>query len=560
MDAVHILPHAMPTTTDNSRKFKGFLSKLLGKGADASQITETEATDAQTDGLTVSMLLGNGKRAARNRMQIYFKYIEMVGDPIISTALRLHVTAALGGHETSGDVVFIEPRSEATKNAAGEKMAKEIAKDLAPLFNRIAYTVAFNGAGFGDAYGRIYTDGKNGVVDVYVDELVHPSMITAYERGNQTMGFVAASGPKSTERLSLHQMARMKMPRMVYLPQIRALEKAIKVALGTDDINALPLMPSLVGGSFLDAAETPYDSLTTAMVGLVGQRVLDSIDESMMTVNMDGMTKEQRGEFMANMKKMLKESKARAERAIRSGKPVLERIYHLIPTWGDKQLTAVNGSLATGGGRGQSGTLTIEDVLFYAKLLAGALGVDLSMLGFSELLSGGLGDGGFFRTSAQAAERSRLIRVGLTDFFNSIIDVHTYYKYGVVFPADERPWELNFYGTISALESEKQKTKAEAMNTGMLLVQTLDGIKQLGIKDEKTIVEILSKVMLMDEDQAAMIAKSLVGAIEAAEQAQADAGGGFGGGGADGGGGGGFGIKPELNGGADVVETDEEAA
>jgi hypothetical protein len=325
-------------------------------------------------------------------------------------------------------------------------------------------------------------------------------------------------------------MARMKMPRMVYVPQVRAMEKAIRTALDTDDINELPFMPSLVGGSFLDAAEGPYDALQAAMVGLVGQRVLDSIDESMMTVNMDGMTKEQRSSFMENMKAILRASKERAENAVKQGRPVLERIYHLIPTWGDKQMTALNGSLATGGGRGQSGTLSIEDVLFYAKLLSGALGVDLSMLGFSELLSGGLGDGGFFRTSAQAAERSRLIRVGLSEFFNQIIDVHTQFKYGTVFPPDERPWEVNFYGSISALETERQKTKSEAQNTGALLLQSLESIKQLGIKDPKAIEEILAKIMLLDEDQATLIAKALVEAIKAAEQQeQAQAGGGFGG-------------------------------
>lgn len=531
MNAVHILPHAMPTTTVDSSKVKGFLKSLFGgKGAVANAISVSEQSDALTDGLTVSMLLGSGKRTARNRMQIYFKYIEMVGDPIISTALRLHVTAALGGHETSGDVVFIEATAESKKDKAATKMAKEIAKDLSGIFNRIAYTVAFNGSGFGDAYGRIYTDGKNGVVDVYADELVHPSMVTSYERGNTTVGFVVASGPKATERLSLHQMARMKMPRMVYIPQVRALEKAIRVALSEDDINALPLMPSLVGGSFLDAAEGPYESLNSAMVGLVGQRVLDSIDESMMTVNMDGMTKEQRKEFMSNMKEILKASKTRAENAIKGGRPVLERIYHLIPTWGDKQMTALNGSLATGGGRGQSGTISIEDVLFYAKLLAGALGIDLAMLGFSELLSGGLGDGGFFRTSAQAAERSRLIRVGLTDFFNAIIDVHTYYKYGVVFAADERPWELNFYGTISALESERQKTRSEAMNTGAILAQVLDQLRNLGL-DDNAFMEILCKIMLLDEDQAKIIVKGISKLPDdGAGGAGAGGGGGFGGG------------------------------
>jgi hypothetical protein len=535
----------MPTTDEPRGKSKGFLSKLFGSRADNNTISETEQIDSFTDGMTVSMLLGNAKRPARNRQQLYYKWMEMSGDPIISTALRLHVTAALGGHETSGDVVFIETAPDAKEDKQKAKIAEEISADLAPIFNRIAYTVGFNGSAFGDAYGRIYTDGKNGVVDVYVDEQVHPSMITPYERGNQTVGFVASSGPKSSTRLTLYQMARMKMPRMVYIPQVRAVEKAIKLALAEDDINALPLMPSLVGGSFLDGAESPFDQLTTALVSLTGQRVLDSIDESMITMNQDGMTKQQREDVMRNITKILKASKARAEAAVKSGKPFLERIFHIIPTYGEKQLTALNGSITSGQGRGPSGSISIEDVLFYAKLLAGALGTDLSMLGFSEILSGGLGDGGFFRNSAQAAERSRLLRVALTDFFNAIIDVHTYHKYGIVYARAERPWHVNFYGTISALESERQHTKSEAMNSAAIMVQTLAQLRDLSL-DDKAMSEILTKIMLLDEEQAQLIVKGMPKAPAEGEGDDfgGDGGGGFGGGGGGGGGFGGGAPKP----------------
>jgi hypothetical protein len=104
-----------------------------------------------------------------------------------------------------------------------------------------------------------------------------------------------------------------------------------------------------------------------------------------------------------------------------------------------------------------------------------------------------------------------------------------------VFPPDERPWEVNFYGTISALESEKQKTRTEAQNTGALLLQSLESMKNLGFKDAKAIEEILAKIMLLDEDQASIITKALIAAIEEADKKEAEAGG-FGGGGGDDGG------------------------
>lgn len=530
-------------------KARSFLGKLFGpKNVENSAIGQAEEMDAMTDGLSISTLLGTSKRTARNRQQLFMKWLDMTGDPIITTALRLHVTAALGGHETSGDVVFLEDNPALKGDKAAAKIVEELRTDLNGIFNRIAYTVAYNGAAYGDGYGRVYSDGKNGVVDVYVDEIVHPSMVTAYERGNATVGFVVASGQKFSERLDLSQMARMKMPRTVYIPQVRAMEKAIRLALREDDINALPILPSLFGGSFLDVAEQPYEALSTALAGLVGQRVLDSIDESMLTLNMDGMTKEQQREYKSNLVKILTASKKRAEDAVKTGKPVLSRIYNLIPVWGEKQLTALTGSIAGGGGRGQSGTISIEDVLFHAKLLAGAIGIDLSMLGFAELLTGGLGDGGFFRTSAQAAEKSRLLRVGMAEFFNHIIDIHTFHKYGVVYKASERPWVVNFYGSISALETEKQHTKTEAMNTGAILAQTLAQLRDLRL-DDAALKEVLTKVMLLDEDQADLIVKGM-----AKPPPEDGGGGGFGGDGFDAGGGFGSGPKPPVPGAKDEEE------
>jgi hypothetical protein len=521
-----------------SAKARAYLGKLFGpKNVESSLITSAEQSDAMTDGLSISMLLGTAKNTARNRQQLFMAWMDMIRDPIVATALRLHVTAALGGHETSGDVVFLEANPAIKADKQNQSMIDEMRADLSGIFNRIAYTVAFNAAGYGDAYGRVYCDGKNGVVDVYVDEIVHPSMVTAYERGNTTVGFVVASGPKFTERLGLDQMVRMKMPRMIYIPQVRAMEKAIRLALKEDDVNALPMLPSLFGGSFLDSAEGPYNALTTAMAGLIGQRVMDSIDESMLTVNMDSMTKEQQKSFMSNFKAILNASKKRVEDAVASGKPFLSRVYNVMPVWGEKQLTALAGSITGGAGRGTSGTISIEDVLFHAKLLSGAIGIDLSMLGFAELLAGGLGDGGFFRTSAQAAERSRLLRVGLTSFFNQIIDIHTFNKNGTVFGPNERPWLVNFYGTISSLEAEKQNTKTEAMNTGAILTQTLAQLRDLRL-DDAALTEVLTKIMLLDEEQAKLIVKGM--AKLPAEDGGDEGGGGFGGGGKPGG----FGGKP----------------
>lgn len=479
---------------------------LLGIAEADSAVNELASADSaySYDAVNVSMLLGTGRRAARSRTDIYQKWHYMAGDPIISSALRLHVTMALGGHETSGDVVFIEATPEAEKDKARMKIVEDLQRQLGPIFNRCAHQLAFNGASFGDSYARVYVRDKVGVLDLYTDEMIYPPLVQPYEKGNATVGYVVSTGAKFTERLTIKQMVRLKMPRMLYIAQNRVIEKAAKVALAEDDIDNLPILPSLVGGSLLEAAEEAYDNLTSTLMGLVGQRILNSIDESMLSANMEGMTKEQRTAFMKSLKDMLTASKQRAEKAVHEGRPVTERIYHIMPTFAEKQMTSLSQFNGTSG----ASSVSVEDVLFHAKLLSGALGIDLSMLGFSDILSGGLGDGGFFRTSAQAAERSRIIRTALAQMFNDVVDLHTLSKYGWVFEDGDRPYQINFFGSISALENEKQASRERGMNSTSIMVATLTALRDLGLSKEVN-RQIIEKGMEQDEDMAELIADAL---------------------------------------------------
>lgn len=473
---------------------RGWINKFVKP---ATSITEADAF-IYDGGTSISSLLGSGRRIARSRAQIYQKWSYMEGDPIISSALTLLVTSALGGHETTGDTVFIEKTPETQKDKRLSKIVDEITADLSDLLNRVAHTSAYNGAAFGDSYARIYAD-SGGVKNLLVDSLVRPTLVQPYEKAGQTVGFVIYSGEKMLDRLDISQMARLKMPRTLYVPQMSVIEKAFRMALREDDPDKLPILPSEVGGSFLYQAEEPYDNLNSSLLGLVGQRWMDSIDEQMVGVNMESMTAGQQEQFLNSIINMLKLSKQRAEDAVRSGQPVMERIRHIIPFFSEKQV--VNLSQGPTGSSGRGATISIEDVMLHAKLVGGALGVDISMIGFAEQLSGGLGDGGFFRMSAQVAEKSRLLRGALADFFNSIIDIHTLNKYGMVFDPKNRPWNINFYGSISAMEAEKQRTRSDAMQSGSVLIQAMQQMREAGM-DKKTFAMFLSQQMGVDEDQA----------------------------------------------------------
>lgn len=466
----------------------------------ANQITPSTGYEYGLGSTTVSTLLGTGRRQARQRQVIYEKWATMQADPICSSALKINCTAALGGDPQTGQMVYLEKSSLAQTDKKLGKIAEEITADLSDIFNEIAYEMAFNGAAYGDAYVRIYTTPKRGVVDLLTDELYLPPMVQAYEMGGRTVGFEIYAGQRFTEKLDITQLARLKMPRTQWIPQPSIVMKSMKSAINADYENQV-IMPSMVGGSLLYAAEPAWENLVTALSGIVGQRISDSLDEAYLTLNMESMTAEQQKRSVNAVVEMLKKTKKVIDDAVANGTPILERIRHILPVNGEKQITNI-----TPMGSSRSATITVEDVMLYARMTAGALGVDLSLIGFLDQVSAVFSDGGMSHVSAQVAETSRIIRRAESNLFNQIIDVHTSVKYGVVFPADARPVTVNFYGSIAAFEAEQSKTKADNMNSGMLLIQAMQTAKDLGW-DKEMMQMFLTRQMMLEEEEAALYAK-----------------------------------------------------
>lgn len=490
----------------------GFLARLgLGKKAwesehlpAATEITPRDIGLWGANATTVASLLSSGRKQARPRQEIYDKWAQMEADPIVSGALALLCTAALGGDSASGQMIYIEPSGKAREDNRLETVCREISDALTDTLNQAVYTLAYTGAAFGDAYARVYTEPGTGVVGLNIDEMIRPPLVQPFERAGRTVGYAVFVGETNFERLTTAQLARLKMPRTQWVPQYGVVEKSLRTHLGEDDMDAMPILPAMAGGSLLYNAEEPYDRLMAALTGLVGQRVLDSIDESILTVNLESMTQDQQTRYIESVIRMLSVSRERAERAVKSGTPLLERIRHIVPVFNEKQLVQVG----PGTSSGRPAALTIEDVMLHARQLSGALGVDLSMVGFADQMSGGLGEGGFFRTSAQVAERARIIRSALEACLNHIIDLHTLNKYGVVFSKTERPWRVNFYGSISALEAEKQQSQMAAMSSASMMVQSLQMIKDMGA-DTAMLKAFLSQQLLVDEDLSELYATTL---------------------------------------------------
>jgi hypothetical protein len=139
-------------------------------------------------------------------------------------------------------------------------------------------------------------------------------------------------------------------------------------------------------------------------------------------------------------------------------------------------------------------------------------------------MSGGLGDGGFFRTSIQAAIRANWLRVGVVQSTNRLIDIHMAHKYGKVFGAGElRPIEIKFHSLNTAIEAEQADAMETRTNYAMGLASVLDTIENGRLSGSDTFKElVLTDIVRLDPDKAALIIKDLAKAAADAAAEEGD--------------------------------------
>ena len=121
-------------------------------------------SNTQIDAVSISQVLSSFEMPSRVRWEVYKQYLYMMSDPIISAALNLHVTQSLGGHETTGEVIFIE--SKPTASAKEKKLVTDINTALSHKITEVAYHMGFVGTGMGAAYARLYGEKGKGIVHI----------------------------------------------------------------------------------------------------------------------------------------------------------------------------------------------------------------------------------------------------------------------------------------------------------------------------------------------------------------------------------------------------------
>jgi hypothetical protein len=226
------------------------------------------------------------------------------------------------------------------------------------------------------------------------------------------------------------------------------------------------------GASLIETAFHPWLDLMEAIQSLKMSRKNASRLERLVGVNTGKLTPQKAALYLNTVAKQLQSTeKRKAQDTFRRGY-IQTAINRLIPIWGDGK-----GRLEMSTVEGNPNIEALSDVEFHIKRMGSALGIDPSLLGFGEMLSGGLGDGGFFRVSILAAIKASLLRRAILTGLERLFDIHVAYKFNKVFLPGQKPWRIVFNSVSSAIEREEMENNEARANFAMLvgqLIQTID--------------------------------------------------------------------------------------
>ena len=409
------------------------------------------------------------------RLQKYNILETMAKSPTISTALNIHIAHALAPSKKTGQAFILSPKDGSDAGAISR--CEELTADLGAMINDGLPSWAMIMAIFGVSYVRPYAEQGRGITGIESSYYTLPHFVQEFYRGSQLVGF---SGDYILDTHSLRRvitepwnLVSMKNP--YWTPQ----HKVIPVSYGTKGYSLLsdqadkPLMETQnYGTSFLEYSYEPYLNLCASLAALKSTRNNAAKIDRLIALTTNTLDPVNAANYTRGVSQALKRhSDLVAQRSINAN-AIPTVLNHLIPVMGDGKngITIDTQSIP-------ADISGIEDVMFHLRQLAASLGIDATMLGWADQMSGGLGEGGWQQTAIQAALRANWIRQAAQRTIYRLLDIHLAYKYGKVYTETNRPYDVQFNSMNTAIQEEENRELDARANFVAVISQIMDQIQ-----------------------------------------------------------------------------------
>lgn len=431
------------------------------------------------------------RQLPRERIARYAAFEAMAEDPTIDSAIKMHLGHALSVRSDTGEAITID-----AVDPKGDAIASELKSVFQPIINEQVGEWAYNAAVYGTAFVRVYGTQGRGVLNVRSDYYTHPRFIKKYEKAGQLAGFTTSHQGASPESQSRNILLLPPWSFVEFqLPSWRNMELreptgygAVPVDLSVENYENESIVESnTYGDSLIATAYLPWLDLLDAIVSMNMSRKNAARLERIIGVNTGRLDPERAANYLNMISTQLVHTDREMTRQSFLKGCVQTVMNRILPIFGDTK-----GRLDINTVQGTPDISGLEDVNFHVKRLGGALGIDPSMLGFGDFLSGGLGDGGFMRVSIMAGMKAQALRKAIFNGVQRLCELHVAYKYGKVFLPEDRPWKITFNSISSSVEREERENMEASANVAGTLSGILATIDQdFGVTDKRAFLHFV---------------------------------------------------------------------
>jgi len=456
------------------------------------------------------------------RIERYPFLEEMAAYPTISAALNIHISYAFAIDKRTN----LSFRFKPVKNS-GDKDYKistavcdELMNDIGLIINQELPGWGMLMAIFGVAYIRPYTTPKVGITGFECSYYTLPHFVKEYEVGGQLAGFTGDYLKDETGAQTFAmpwELVPMRTPywrpRHNMMPIYTGTEQ---FSLLSDPMKRVPVETQNYGTSILENAYEPYTNLRNAIRSVKATRYNASKIDRLIALGTDSLDPARAAEYQRTVSQQLKRSAEMMEKRARGHNSAPTVTNTLLPIMGQNG----KGTFQVDTQSIPADITALEDVMLHIKQLAAAMGLDYTMLGFADQMSGGLGEGGFLRTSISAGMIAGWLRGGATEMIYRFADIHLATKYGKVYPPGHRPYEVEFFSMASSIELEENAAMDSRANYASVFVTIIDAIcNNSSLADSETFKQLVMGDILRVPDERL---ESLLKEIKTAASTQAN--------------------------------------
>lgn len=447
------------------------------------------------------------KSLPKDRFAKYDILQEMSNDSTIQAALNLHLAYSLSSPTEGGHCVYLHPTDDSMTDYV-KRLEQEVVWPIAEsIFNWASPMLKF-----GVNYVRPYAEVGKGITHFESNYYTLPNQIREYERSGQLAGFTSENLKQRADGNQVRlaepwALIALKMP--YHTPDMDTEPTNYtgeRYSLYSDAHTRTPIETQNYGTSMLESAYESWMMLRQSIASLGASRVNAAMIDRIVTAPMEGLDPARAAEYINSIAAQFQKDREKIVKHSQKTGVLPTVMNRILP-----ELSSGKGGLNIDTFSIDPNIAHIEDIMFHLKRMAGTLGgIDPSMLGFGDLLAGGLGEGGFYRTSIQSALTASQIRTAVTKFILRAIDIHTIYKDGKVWTNANRPFEIRYHSVNTALQLEQAQIKETNTNYAQTLATVLDSIEQSPIgQSEQLKTYLYTTVLGLDADKAATFIKEL---------------------------------------------------